>query len=63
MVCGYVQDWTKRDEALPIKKCRFMLAFLPGAWRQNLPDDNSATETSKQAMNDAAKARGLHVYV
>ena len=36
-------------------------ALAPGA-KVNL-SANSATETGKQAMRDAAKARGLSVYV
>ena len=36
-------------------------ALAPGA--EVYLNDNSATETGKQAMRDAAKARGLSVYV
>ena len=36
-------------------------ALAPGA--KVYLDNNSATKTGKQAMRDAAKARGLSVYV
>ena len=38
-----------------------MGALAPGA--KSYMYNNSATETGKQAMHDAAKARGLSVYV